>query len=213
MDFFIKLMALQPRRIMTIPFRAFAFLLLMVTCQATPKSCSFTYKTLLLCYPLTVGEAVKQYKLSYKPPGFYYRDLSDSTQFVLDYAYSSGDFDNEYQPENTLYERVVNTYEFSFPDSTGRFDSKRLEIESLIGSKMEVSEQQIGVAKILPASSIDRYPDKGFFKLAEGQTKDNIRVFLREIPRAANRQKKMLQLFFFKNKDSVGVYNRVRAFS
>ncbi len=148
----------------------------LTACQPVPADCSITYKSLTLCFNLTVGEMVDKYKLSYKPPGYYYRYLedADSTLLVLHYKSQPFDFDNESQPATALYGREVDAYTFDMPTKKGLFDRQAKKLEALSGSRLTLSRQKTSWANYSSIEETTSLPNKGTFALAGAWTKDSI---------------------------------------
>lgn len=87
-------------------------------------------------FPATVEEAVIHYNLDYKPPGFYFKILNQQhAELILTYHYNRSDFNNEYQPKETLYPRELNSYLFRFPEKKGLQDSLKTALEKEYGKK------------------------------------------------------------------------------
>ncbi|WP_234645913.1 hypothetical protein [Dyadobacter sp. CY356] len=103
--------------------------------QETCESVSFTFSNTTWSLPSSVKEAVEKHRLKYKPPGFYYDLQQDSMEVIVDYHFETGDFDNEYQPKEILFPRVLHSYIFRFPEHPGVYDSLITTIEQTFNKK------------------------------------------------------------------------------
>lgn len=107
--------------------------------QESRQECSkedITYMGWKMHFPSTVGDAVKKHNSDYNPPGFYYKKLNKKNgEVILTYDYNLSDFNNEYQPRETLFPRVLNSYIFRFPEKPGLEDSLRIALQEEYGKK------------------------------------------------------------------------------
>lgn len=102
-------------------------------------------------FPSTVGDAVKMHKLDYKPPGFYYKNFNkNKSELIIDYIYIKSDFNNEYQPKETLFPRELNSYIFRFSERHGLRDS----LKTILEKKYE--KRFISKSGINPANSVNK---------------------------------------------------------
>lgn len=179
----------------------FAWLLLMLGMKtAPPVSCSTKYNGLTLYFPSTVADAVNRYQLGFKPPGYYYKYLPDSTCLSLRYDNKVGDFDNEYQAATVLQNRIVNLHSFDMANRAGRFDEEQHKLEVILGSRMNTTKQKCLVTNGMATEQIAKLPNQGTFTMAEGWTKDSIHVFLRDVPRLSLKQQQRLEVIFSKGR-------------
>lgn len=99
------------------------------------EKAEFTFDNSKWHFPSTVKEVVLEHRLKYKPPGFYYDLRQDSMEVIVDYHFETGDFDNEYQPKEILFPRVLHSYIFRFPEHPGVYDSLITSIEQTYNKK------------------------------------------------------------------------------
>ncbi|GAB4008424.1 hypothetical protein GCM10028808_14490 [Spirosoma migulaei] len=125
--------------------------LLVVTCKSAPdKPIAVNFNGGTWVFPLTVGDAVKRYSLAYKPPGYYYTEMDNGSTVDLGYSYQPGDFFNEHQAKEVLYNREVNTYTHTFPFRSGLIDSLHRVLEVQFKRKMVmcVDTQRFGLNRM-----------------------------------------------------------------
>ncbi|GLU54371.1 hypothetical protein [Dyadobacter frigoris] len=102
---------------------------------------TISYMDWKMIFPSTVGDAVKAHQLDYKPPGFYYKNLSKNNgEVILTYKYKLSDFNNEYQPKETLFPRELDSYIFRFPEKPGLQDSLKIALEKTYGKKFQLTK-------------------------------------------------------------------------
>ncbi|WP_188932860.1 hypothetical protein [Dyadobacter endophyticus] len=109
-------------------------------------------------FPSTVGKAVIDHKLDYKPPAFYYKNFNEDTEVILSPNLGFGDVDNEYQPKESLYGNTVNGYIFRFPSKQETYDSLRTLLETRYNKKFILTK---GV-KDIPAGITMNEDQKNF---------------------------------------------------
>ena len=98
--------------------------------QANCDNSSFDLAGRKWFFPSTVKEAFETHKLSYKPPGYYYKTDSLGMELILSYHFIPLDFDDEYQPKEVLFPRKLHSYIFRFPDKPGLYDSLKTSLEN-----------------------------------------------------------------------------------
>jgi len=103
-----------------------------------PYSFYFANKEWL--FPSTVEEAVKKHSLNYKPPGYYYRVYPPGEEVILSYHSQANDFDNEYQPKETLYYRELDSYVFRYNEEPGLYDSLKVSLEHTYKNKFVLTQ-------------------------------------------------------------------------
>lgn len=174
--------------------------------RETPD-CTTPYRGMTLCFGTTVGQATQQHQLGYKPPGYYYKQLADSTTMNIEYDYHSGDFDDESQPATELYDRVVNTYLFRFTDQPGRFGKELASLEASLGIEMVILEQNTYSTN--SSSAVDETTLEGQYTLAKGWTETGVVIYLRERPSQSGAKQSSLLILFYKGTDLGKIDKRV----
>jgi hypothetical protein len=174
--------------------------------------CSVTYKNVTMCFSTSMGQAVSQYELLYRPPGYYYRYLPDSTRLEVEPTYESRDLLDERQPASATASKLIDTYAFSFRDTVQGFERELVFLESLIHKKLVLSQKMHNLAQLTEKTKSNNFPNRGIIKIAEAWTNDSVHVVLREIPRFKLTQEARLEVLFFKNKNTEQEGYRILSF-
>ena len=152
-----------------------------VSCQSQPLSIAFDGYTLM--FPITVGAAVDRYKFSYSPPGYYYRKQGPQT-VSINMAYKPGDYDDEHQPQDVLYNREVTAYVFTYDGDESKPDAVKKQVEALCRCRLTCSEDSLSPDRdpaFLP-STIKRLPREGKHTYAIAQLGNDVVVGFRNKP-------------------------------
>lgn len=91
-------------------------------------------------FPSTIGEAVNNHDLDFKPPGYYYKTDSINQQILLAYHDEFGDYDDDRQAKETLYPRDVHTYVFQFKKRPNTYDSLKRHFETQFKQKFVLTK-------------------------------------------------------------------------
>ncbi len=165
-------------------------------------------------FPLTVGEAVKRYGLSYKPPGYYYTEGKYADMSTVEYDYETDDFVNENQPERTLYSRTIHAYVHAYNWKPTLFDSLKNALQEQFGKKMLVtSEEQEFIfngekASLNSSSPVnDRNVYYGLIKIDSG-----IVIGLRHKPTLAKNSIKQVEVLLMYNRSDNDIRKRMMSF-
>jgi hypothetical protein len=100
-----------------------------------PKHATITFGGEKWDFPSTVEEAVSAHGLLYKPPGYYFRANPTGMKVIVMYHDLPGDFNNESQPKEKLFNRDLHSYIFRFDEKAGLFDSLKLDLEDTYKKK------------------------------------------------------------------------------
>lgn len=173
---------------------------------------SLTYQGIDIVFPATVRQVSDRYTLGFKSPGFYYKVLPDSVVAYLEFVVQTSEFSDRQQPASVFIDRPVTMYLFKLKDKPGLFETEQKLLEAWLGSKLKITIETGGAFAYFSAEKRSKMmPNGGTFRLAEGRTKEGIRVFLREVPRGSPRQQPMLQVLFCKGATDKRVYDRTHA--
>ncbi|WP_461090314.1 hypothetical protein [Spirosoma gilvum] len=146
----------------------------LTACQSQssqPVSISFDRES--LAFPITVEEAFNRYKLSFRSPGYYYRK-DEGREMSIDIIVHSGDYWNEHQPKEALYDRDVVSYVLLYDGKKISSDSVRHNVERLCHCKLTFSTDSLSdaqkkepIARLMPDGGRHHY---GLAKLSEDVT-------------------------------------------
>ncbi|GAB2604718.1 hypothetical protein [Spirosoma areae] len=192
----------------------FCACLVVLTCKsAPPKPITVSFNGNKWQFPLSVGEAVKQYNLSYKPPGHYYTESQTGSVVTLEYLFQAGDFDNEHQPKEVLYDRQVHSYIHSFPFRPGLMDSLRHVLEAQFKQKMVMDSdtQRFGLTK-LPANLQNMLPDGGSVTYGLIRADSSLKVGLRKPPTFSKSSPQFIEVLFLYNRSEEQIEKRMISF-
>lgn len=166
---------------------AYCFLGLLISitaCQSQPAVIEFDGEK--LAFPITVKEAVGRYNLSFNPPGHYYRN-GGLKNLSINIAYRAGDYDDEHQSEEVLFDRNVVSYVLQYNGDKTPFDSLRQKVERLCHCKLtfvtdSLSPERDPGFKPFPRSIQDRLPQKGLHYYAVASLNKEVAVGFRRRP-------------------------------
>lgn len=105
-------------------------------------------------FPSTIGQALKEHKLDFRPPAYYYKNYPSGMEVIVNVNVENGDYNNESQPKEALFDRSVNSYIFRFPSSQKTYDSLRSHLENEYKSKFVLTRGRKD-AKTLPESKME----------------------------------------------------------
>ncbi|NIJ51661.1 hypothetical protein [Dyadobacter arcticus] len=77
----------------------------------------------------------KKHELQYKPPGYYYKIDENNVEVILGYHSEDWDFDDEYQPKEVLFPRILHSYIFQIPEKNETYDSLKNVLEKSFKKK------------------------------------------------------------------------------
>ena len=176
-----------------------AFLLAMTCISAPDKPIAVSFNGGTWLFPLTVGEAVKRYSLAYKPPGYYYAEMSNGSTVELIYIHQPGDFDNEHQAKEVLYNREVSSYVHTFSSRSGLIDSLHRALEAQFKKKMvmHIDTQRFGL-KTMSTSLKNSLPNGGAVPYELMRIDSSLTIGLRYKPNLS-KDKQAIEVYLFYN--------------
>ncbi|RIV18670.1 hypothetical protein DYU11_27250 [Fibrisoma montanum] len=151
------------------------------SCQSQPSS--IVFDGYVLVFPITVREAVERYKLSYSPPGYYYRRQGGQTLSIY-IAYNPGDYDNELQPKEVLYDREVISYVFTYDGDESKPDAVKTKVEALCRCRLTFREDSLSPDRnpVFLPSTIKQLPRQGTHSYATAPLGNDVVVGFRNKP-------------------------------
>lgn len=188
----------------------YLFYAILLLLTGEPKSTSISFNGGDWVFPITVGDAVNRYNLFYKPPGYYYSEDKQGNTVSLEFAYQTGDFNNEHQSRETLYNRGVHTYVHSFKFRPERIDSFRHALENQFRRKMEMHSdtQKFGLDKLMTTMQ-NKLPESGIVNYGLMQVDSMLTIGLRKRPVLAKNDINRIEILIFYNREEDRIEKRM----